>query len=46
MAINKYQGHTFLKIGIHVLIDAFDHGQLYVAMSQVWAKSAPNKMFC
>ena len=35
MTINKAQGQTFKSIGLDLMRDVFNHGQLYVAMSRV-----------
>ena len=35
MTINKSQGQTFDRLGIHLLNPVFSHGQLYVAWSRV-----------
>lgn len=34
MTINKAQGQTFDRVGIHLLSPVFSHGQLYVAFSR------------
>ena len=34
MTINKAQGLTLRKVGVHVGEDVFSHGQLYVAFSR------------
>ena len=35
MAINKSQGLTLIKVGVHLETQVFTHGQLYVALSRV-----------
>ncbi|XP_044588723.1 ATP-dependent DNA helicase PIF1-like [Cotesia glomerata] len=40
MTINKSQGQTFEKIGVDLIKDVFNHGQLYVAFSRVRSWSA------
>lgn len=35
VTINKAQGQTFDKVGLHLKTPVFSHGQLYVAMSRV-----------
>ena len=37
MSINKSQGQTLQKVGIHLTKDVFSHGQLYVAFSRATA---------
>jgi ATP-dependent exoDNAse (exonuclease V) alpha subunit len=37
MTINKSQGQTFHKVGVHLEKPVFTHGQLYVAFSRVRA---------
>lgn len=38
MTINKSQGQSLERVGVHLPIECFSHGQLYVAFSR--AKSA------
>ena len=40
MLINKSQGQTFSKVGLHLSSSIFSHRQLYVALSQ--SKSEAN----
>jgi ATP-dependent DNA helicase PIF1 len=35
MTINKCQGQTLTYVGVHLSVDTFAHGQLYVALSRV-----------
>ena len=39
MTINKSQGQSFDKVGIHLSSPVFSHGQLYVALSRVTNKN-------
>jgi hypothetical protein len=39
MTINKSQGQTFQKVGVYLPSPCFEHGQLYVATSQVGKRS-------
>jgi hypothetical protein len=34
MAINKAQGQSLSRVGIHLVDDVFGHGQLYAAVSR------------
>ena len=38
MTINKLQGQTFDRVGIHLLEPVFRHGQLYVAFSRATSR--------
>jgi hypothetical protein len=39
MTINKAQGQTVSNLGLYLSTPCFSHGQLYVAMSRVTARS-------
>lgn len=39
MTINKSQGQSFKKIGLHLYRDVFSHGHFYVATSRVRSKT-------
>lgn len=50
MTINKAQGQSFNKVGVHLLEDVFSHGPLCVALSRgrryndIKVKSLTNKL--
>jgi hypothetical protein len=39
MTINKAQGQSLSRVGIHLVDDVFGHGQLYVAVSRAISRS-------
>ena len=42
MTINKSQGQSLARVGIHLNSEVFSHGQLYVSLSRT---TDPNKLW-